>query len=237
MSKSTLFHFARAALPTWAVALTLVCGGSASAASLVEGFETFMPAGWSVKNNSEPLGSSGWFQGRAGIFSAHSGAANSYAGADFNNTADAGVISNWLITPTLSFNNGDTLSFYTRTVDPSFFPDRLEVRFSSVGGSDVGAASSSVGTFTNLLLSVNPDLTDDGYPKAWTVHSATITGLAGATNGAIGFRYFVTDGGPLGNNSEYIGIDSVLITAVPEPTTWALMALGLGAVAWRRKRV
>ena len=42
---------------------------------------------------------------------------------------------------------------------------------------------------------------------------------------------------PAGNNSDYIGLDTVSITAaVPEPSTWALMALGLGAVALRRRK-
>ena len=96
-----------------------------------EGFDSVLPAGWTAKNNSVPLGSTTWFQGNATVFTSHTGAPNSYAGANFNNTAGAGEISNWLITPTLSFNNGDTLSFWTRSVDGSFFPDRLEVRFSS----------------------------------------------------------------------------------------------------------
>jgi hypothetical protein len=209
--------------------------GSAHAASLTEGFDVVPLAGWTTQNNSTATGSTGWFQGNLDVFSAFEGAADSYIGANFNNEASFGTISNWLITPTLSFNNGDEVAFYTRTVDTVAFPDRLELRFSSVGGTDVGSTPDSVGTFS-LLLSVNPDLTLDGYPNVWTQYSATISGLSGPTDGALAFRYFITAGGPFGDNSDFIGIDSFSVTAVPEPGTWLLMALGLGAFALRQQR-
>lgn len=234
---TTVSLFTKARVPALVSALALAFAGSASAASLTENFDGGIPAGWTITNNSVPVGTTTWFQGNPIVFDAHAGAANSYAAANFNNTAGTGDISNWLILPTMSFSNGDAISFFTRTADGSNWPDRLEVRFSATGGSDVGGSAGSVGTFTTLLLSVNPSLSVGGYPESWTQQSVTLSGLAGATNGAIAFRYFVPDGGPSGDNSNYIGVDTLTITAVPEPTTWALMALGLGAVALRRKRV
>lgn len=50
------------------------------------------------------------------------------------------------------------------------------------------------------------------------------------------FRCFVTEGGPFGDNSDFIGIGLFSITAVPEPGTWLLMAPGLGAFALRQQR-
>ena len=128
------------------------------------------------------------------------------------------------------------ISFFSRTVDIPSFPDRLELRFSNVGGVVVGTSDSSVGTFTSLLLTINPDLTLSGYPSTWTNYTATITGLSGPTSGAIAFRYFVIDGGPSpsSSNSDYIGVDTLTITPVPEPATYLLMALGLGAFVLRR---
>jgi hypothetical protein len=221
-----------------ALAISAAMCGQAGAATLAEGFDTVTPGGWTVVNNSAPVGLTNWFQGNNAVFPAQSGAATSYAGANYNNTTGAGNISDWLITPTLIFNNGDSLSFYTRTVDTPTFADNLEVRFSDVGGTNVGGTAASVGDFTTLLLSVNPGLSSAGYPNTWTEYTATISGLSGPTSGAIGFRYFVTNGGPSGSNSDYIGIDTVTITAVPEPETYAMMGLGLallGSLARRRK--
>lgn len=222
------------ALAPATLALGLMAAASASAATLAEGFDVVVPAGWTATNNSTTVGTTGWFQGNTAVFSAQAGATNSYAGANFNNTTGASTISNWLISPTLSFNNGDVISFFTRTVDNPAFPDRLELRFSNVGGTDVGTTDTSVGTFA-LLLTVNPTLTTTGYPNTWTEFTSTITGLSGPTNGAIAFRYFVTDGGPSGNNSDYVGIDTLTITAVPEPATYLLMALGVGGLLLRRR--
>jgi hypothetical protein len=38
------------------------------------------------------------------------------------------------------------------------------------------------------------------------------------------------------DSSNYIGIDTVTVTAVPEPSTWLLMGLGLAGVAAVRRR-
>jgi hypothetical protein len=73
----------------------------------------------------------------------------------------------------------------------------------------VGSTATSVGDFTTLLLSVNPDQNATGYPQTWTQYTATLSGIGTPTNGRLAFRYFVTDGGANGTNSNYIGIDTV----------------------------
>ncbi|HSN74113.1 MAG TPA: choice-of-anchor J domain-containing protein, partial [Anaerolineae bacterium] len=182
-----------------------------SLADFSEGFDdiTVLP-GWFFQNNSAPLGLTDWFQGNDTVFPAQAGAPTAYIGANFNNTAGVGDISNWLLTPELNLANGDTISFWTRTADGSIWPDRLELRLSTAGAStNVGATAASVGDFTTLLLSVNPALAAGGYPEAWTQFTATLSGIPSGATGRIAFRYFVTGGGPNGNNSNYIGIDTV----------------------------
>ncbi|HSN76416.1 MAG TPA: choice-of-anchor J domain-containing protein, partial [Anaerolineae bacterium] len=184
-----------------------------SPADFSEGFDdiTTLPGmGWFFQNNSAPLGTTDWFQGNDTVFPAHAGAPTAYIGANFNNTAGVGTISNWMLTPELNLANGDTISFWTRTADGSIWPDRVELRLSLAGAStNVGTLATDVGDFTTLLLSVNPTLAAGGYPEAWTQYTATLSGIPGGASGRIAFRYFVTGGGPNGNNSNYIGIDTV----------------------------
>lgn len=219
-----------------AFALTLAFSGAVSADALTENFDGGLPAGWTIKNLSEPVGAIDWFEGNPGVFDAYQGAENSYLAANFNSGAGTADISNWLILPTSLYRNGDTLSFFTRTTDFSGFPDNLEVRFSNVGGTNVGGSSASVGTFTSLLLSVNPGQQLFGYPESWTQYSVTLSGLAGATTGAFAFRYVVENGGPSGSFSNYVGIDTVAITPVPEPGIYMMLGAGLGLMALMRKR-
>ncbi|MGE5156210.1 MAG: choice-of-anchor J domain-containing protein, partial [Betaproteobacteria bacterium] len=188
-----------------------------SPADFSEGFDdiTLLPGlGWFFQNNSNPLGPTNWFQGNSTVFPAQSGAATSYIGANYNNTAGVGTISNWMLTPEVAMADGDTVSFWTRTVDAPAFPDRLQVRLSTNGAStNVGADENSVGDFTTLLLDINPTLTTGGYPNVWTQYTLTLSGIPPGASGRIGFRYYVTDAGPAGNNSDYIGIDTFEYTA------------------------
>lgn len=207
---------------------------------LSEDFNTVLPAGWTNTNNSTTQGTNPtWFQGNPGVFNAHQGATNAYAAANFNATTGNNTISLWMITPSFTVSNGDSLSFFTRTVTTPSFADRLQVRFNPLNTTNVGATDTSVGDFTTLMVTVNPTLTLAGYPNDWTNFAAAFTGLAGPTTGRLAFRYFVTSGGPSGANSDYIGVDTLRITAsssAPEPGTLALLALGSVAVLAVRKR-
>ena len=67
-------------------------------------------------------------------------------------------------------------------------------------------------------MTINPSLVTGVYPTAWTQYTITISGLAAPTSGRIAFRYFVTNGGPSGANSDYIGIDNFVWTPYVCPT-------------------
>ena len=185
--------------------------GQAQTNLLVEAFDTVTLPGWTLTNQSVPVGSTGWFQGNATVFPAQAGATTAYIGANFNNTTGANTISNWLITPQLLVQDGDVLKFWTRTTTGAPFADRLEVR-SSVGTTFTAPSGpTGLGSFTNLHLDINPTLQSGtgGYPDVWTEYTITVAGVSAAPVAVnFAFRYFVTDGGPAGNNSNFIGIDT-----------------------------
>lgn len=183
----------------------------------------FPPVNWFLQNNSNPVGSfPNWFKGVATVFPAYAGPTDSYAAANFQATTGTNTISEWMLTPSVAMKNGDVLTFYTRTTTGTF-PDRMQVRMNAVNnGTNVGTTPTSVGDFTTLLLDINPTYTTTGYPTAWTKFTITMSGLpAAGVNSRFAFRYFVEGGGPTGNNSDYIGVDSVRFTTFPliNPTT------------------
>ncbi len=212
-------------------------------ASLTEGFEgTFPPAGWITRNQSTVIGTNTncWNAFTTTPWAPNTG--TGHAGANFNCTSGNNTISGWLLSSQLTaINNGDQVTFWTRTFDPASFADRLQVRLCvDVAAGSCGLAGSTgtlatdVGDFTVLLVDVNPTLTPTGYPSVFTQFTATITGLSGPSNGRIAFRYFVTSGGPSGANSDIISIDDVqVIPAVLNyaATPAALTYSGLVGVA------
>ncbi|MCU0756955.1 MAG: DUF11 domain-containing protein, partial [Xanthomonadales bacterium] len=182
-------------------------------------------SGWFAKNNSSPLGSTCAYQGFASVFTAQAGADNAYVAMNFNSTNNIGTISTWLLTPPLNFNSGAELRFWSRRgVTTSVFPDRLEIRLStSAASTNVGTLATDVGDFGTVLGTINPSLVtgsscitpaaapgSGGYPDTWCEYRLTnANGIPTSGSGRIAFRYFVTDGGPDGANSNYIGIDTV----------------------------
>ena len=91
----------------------------------------------------------------------------------------------------------------------------------------MGASDSSVGDFTNLVLSVNPTLSVGGYPEAWTQVTANFVGVGVPASGRFAFRYNVPDNL---TNADYIGIDSVSVTQDSAGTRHHRDSLPLGLV-------
>jgi hypothetical protein len=223
-----------------AVAALLYAATASAAPLLIESFDDVAgleAAGWEIINNSDPVGTTEWFQGNPAIFTSQAGADDAYAAANFLAVDGVGDISVWLITPTLTLSDGDTISFYTRTEEASEFPDRLELRLSANGAStNVGTTATSVGDFTTLFLTLNPALNPGGYPTDWTQFTVSTSGL-GSVTGRLAFRYFVTDSGV---NANYIGLDTLVVESavrVPEPPTALLGIAGWALVAFRRRQL
>ena len=198
------------------------------------GFDPALPADWIKTNQSTPSTTTQWGLASytvpltGAIFGSgntttvplgQAGGANSFAIVNYTSTSGAGNISNWLITPAINVKDGDEVSFYTRkgTDGTGDFPDRLELRYSTAATTVVPATGSTdVGSFTNLGVSVNPNLVGGFvFPKTWTKYSFVMSGV-GTVPVAVkfGFRYFVTNGGPDGLNSDIIGIDTFLVNRV-----------------------
>lgn len=175
-----------------------------------------LPVGWSENNLSSPIGTgpfSVWWQGTVGGVLLPPPFGSDFRGCAFLSGSGLSTLSNWLISPVVTTQVGDVLTFWTNGAPPGF-PDRLQVRWSNNGSStNVGATATSVGDFSNLWMDINPTYSLTGYPSTWTRITIPITGAGPfvAGTGRLAFRYFVENGGPAGANSNFIGIDSVRI--------------------------
>lgn len=218
----------------FSILLPTTASTAATVNLITEGFDnitTLATSGWVIKNESSPVGSTSWFQGSDPAVPSQQGASNSYIGANYNSTSGAGTISTWLITPEFAFDGEISVSFFSRDIDDSF-ADRLEVWLSTSG------ASTNTSNFDTKILSINESLTSSGYPSSWTEFLETLDGTGGTAR--LGFRYYVTDGGSSGSNSNYIGLDTFSLTAtssVPEPAaSLATSMLLAGGLVLRKRR-
>lgn len=195
--------------------------GSAQAVNLVsEGFDdvsTLGASGWVFSNFSYPSAGTDWFQGdNTTAFPAQAGAPNSYIASNFTAAPPGGFIDNVLITPTFSLVSDVTLTFWARGDIVPGLSDTFAVLLgtTAVGGSE--DVTEVMGETTAL--------------GEWTKYTVTVAGMGSGALGRFGFEYFGD-----ADTSNYLGIDTVTV-AVPEPETYALMALGLAVLALRRRK-
>ena len=182
-----------------------------------------LTAGWQQVNMSNPAGAALWgipSTAPTTTFSSggQAGGATSFALVNYTSVAanSAGVISNWLISPVINIQNGDVVTFYTRlgrnvaAGGQASFADNLQLTMSKMGAASVipSVDENDLGDFTTLCNEVNPNLDLTSYPLTWTQYTYTVSGLTAATDCMFAFRYYVTDGGPTGANSDIIGIDT-----------------------------
>jgi len=152
-----------------------------------------------------------WFQGNSSVFPAFNGPPTGYVAANYNVVTGTNNIDSWLVFPRIvgGLLSGDSLYFRSRSPTGSIYPDSIRVMYS---------ANDSVpeGTWTEL-----------GRFKVNTAGMWELRGFRAPTtsvNGRFAIRYAVVNGGPTGNNSDYIGIDAAVIirTAQPPPVcSWA----------------
>ena len=210
-------------LPSTLLASALALAGAANASAantlVSEGFDndnsvyTLASHGWVLTNNSTPGGSTGWFSGEGFQFPSQGGAG--YAAADFNNAPAGGTIDNWLITPQFSTAIRGQVTVWLRGMAEDPYIDTVKFGFST-GGSEITDFT------TGSLVTATGD---------WTQY--TFAYVAAGAGSMARFAIEYTGDADLSN---YMGVDTLSITAVPEPAAWAMFALGALGVAARRRR-
>lgn len=209
-------------LASLALATALSLGATAASADTTlinEGFDNvggLTANGWLLLNRSSPLGPiNGWYQGQDDIFPAMSGAANSYAASNFNEGTTGGSIADWLMTPTFSTRNSGQVSFWIRS---DVLPDYTD--YFSYGLSSGGTATADFSLTRSAVV-----------PGQWTQYTMSFAGTGANTTGRLAIVHV-----GLADIANYVGVDNVVITAVPEMPTPALAAAGLLTLALLRRR-
>ena len=188
---------------------------------LSEGFEnmsSLAAKGWVFTDKSTPGGlTHGWFQGDQSQFGAQAGSPYSYAAANFNGAPAGGTLDAWMLTPIFDASHGATVSFYLRAGQADGYFDQINFGFVNADG-----------TLTGVPLTAINAVPDGDWVKY-------TTSVAWNTLGSVRFAFQYTGSADTAN---YAGVDSLVISEVPEPASMALIAgglLGLGA-ARRRSR-
>jgi hypothetical protein len=68
--------------------------------------------------------------------------------------------------------------------------DRMQVLMNKSTSTDIGGRFSA-GSFTTVLLDINPAQTLAGYPAIWTKYEYTFSGISVKMNTRIAFRHYV----------------------------------------------
>jgi PEP-CTERM motif len=171
--------------------------------------------GWLKTYESTPGGSTQWYQGDQTLFAAQAGSSESYIAANYNSAPANGQIKDWLITPVFSTELRGEVTFWAKADLIPNYADKVSFGFSN-GSSNT--ASFALGAVTTVA-------------GDWTKYTVSYAAQGVGSTARFAILY-----SGAADQSNYVGIDTLKVTAVPEPTTWALMAIGLAGVALRGRR-
>ncbi len=142
-----------------------------------------------------------WFQGNPSVFSAFNGPTNGYVGANYQVVGGTNNIDSWLVLPRKSVAAADSIVFYSRSVLDNPYPDSVRVMYSAAGDSVPEASWTELGRFL-VNTSGSWERKAFGAP-------------VGGANARYAIRYNVVNGGPSGDNSNYIGVDALTLETTP----------------------
>lgn len=202
-----------------ALSLGVMAAASHAEVLLSEGFNdmsTLTAHGWSLLNNSSPAGDVSWQQGFPDVFSAQSGPANSYIGGAYSMAQDHGTVDGWLITPEFSTATATLITFYARAEVVEGFHDSMAFGVNTTGGT----------TFADFQMLKPVTVTGD-----WVQYSFYLGAQGAGSMARFGIQY----AGPA-DTSNYVGIDTLNVNAVPEPSTYLMAGVGLLALGLMRRR-
>ncbi len=226
-----------------AAALTIGASPTHAAATLVNaGFES---AGGFTAN---PIALSGENQGWATFGSGQSdmsASVDSPLGGNFALLAVNGVGNNWNpqgayqivsgVTPgqTYTFSS----SFLTDTGTSYGTPVALQLGFGNFTGTafnDLGSVEGGAGNNVTWGFGGNPAMTDGSISAidTWVSGSVTATAPAGATD-AVAYLFFMDNGQ---TSVENVYFDNASLTLAPEPSTLAILGMGMAAPFFLRRR-
>ena len=185
---------------------------------LQEGFDNVFDLsaqGWVVNNASDPAGvTPGWTQGDPNLFEALAGAPESFAGANYSSAAAGGELNSWLITPEFATTWGNTVSFWLRGAADAAYSDQIAFGWST--GSR--------------------ELTDFAMGPAFTVTQGEWTQYTFNIDAREGKGRFALQYTGAADASNYVGVDSLVVSDIPEPSTMMILAGGVMGLMMSRRR-
>jgi hypothetical protein len=202
-----------------AAGLVVITASTQASTLLSEGFESFgtlASNGWVLVNASTPPGSTSLAPGDPTIFSAQAGSDGSYVSGNYNNADIGGFISSWLITPQFSTAFAGTVAFWARGDILAGYADKLSF----------GLSNAASGDFTGGSLGA--PITVEG---SWTQYTVNFNARGAGTTA----RFAIVYNGAA-DTSNFVGIDTLSVDSIPEPSIWAMLGAGLGGVLLARRR-